>query len=197
MVPNLSHIEEESPAKDVTQVEPQGIIVLEKPVTDCGKEENDPMKVANSFDEMHQNISREEGKQEPKRAVSESQTAHMPSKLIQYCKGFAGSFRVEAKPTESHNSPNDTPRQVRNEEATHSVLEIRKRLARNTLVEVACFEEEETHEEEGPSHRFLPPRSLSKLCLADNMQSHHSQDADSAEQVEGIVARLHSFLLNI
>lgn len=155
------------------------------------------MKVANSLDEMHQYIGRKEGKQEPKRAISESQAAYMPTELCQSCKGFAETFWEEAQPTESHNSSDDTPRQVRNEETAYSVLEIRQRLARNALVEVACFEEEKAHEEEGPSHRFLPPRSLSKLCLADNMQSHHSQDADSAEQIEGIVARLHSLLLNI
>ena len=155
------------------------------------------MKVANSLDEMHQNISRKEGKQEPKRAISESQAAYMPTELCQSRKGFAETFWEEAQPTESYYSAYDAPRKVRNEETTNSVLEIRQRLARNALVEVACFEEEETHEEERPSHRFPPPRSLSKLCLADNMQSHHSQDADSAEQVEGIIARLHSFLLNI
>ena len=38
MVPNLSHIEEEGSAKDITQVEPQRIIVLEKPITNCRKE---------------------------------------------------------------------------------------------------------------------------------------------------------------
>ena len=71
MVPNFSHIKEKGSAKDIAQVEPQRIIVLEKPKTDCRKEQNEPMEVANSFDEMHQDISREEGKQEPKRAVSE------------------------------------------------------------------------------------------------------------------------------
>jgi len=197
MVPNLSHIEEKGSAKDVTQVEPQRIIVLEKPITYCRKEQNEPMKVANSFDEMHQNIGCKEGKQEPKRAVSEGQTAYMPTKLCQSRKGFAGTFWKEAKPTESYHSSNDAPRKVRNEKTTHSVAKIGKRLARNTLVEVAGFKEEETHEEERPSHRFLPPRSLSKLRLANCMKRHHSQNAESAKQIEGIVSRLHSLLLNI
>lgn len=109
MVPNLSHIEEEGSAKDITQVEPQGIIVLEKPKTDCRKEQYDPMKVANPLDEMHQNVSRKEGKQEPKRAVSEGQTTHMPTELCQSRKSFAGPFWEETKPTECDNSSNDAP----------------------------------------------------------------------------------------
>ena len=197
MVPNLSHIEEEGSAKDITQVEPQRITVLEKPITNCRKEENEPMKVANSFDEMHQDISREEGKQEPKWAVSEGQTAHMPTELCQSRKGFAGTFWEKTQPTECYHSSNDAPRKIRNEETTYSVAKIGKRLARNTFVEVAGFEKEETHEEERPSHRFLPPKSLSKLRLANCMQGYHSQDAESAEQIEGMVSRLHSFLLNI
>lgn len=38
MMPDLSHIEEEGSAKDIIEEEPQGIIMLEKPITDCRKE---------------------------------------------------------------------------------------------------------------------------------------------------------------
>ena len=65
MVPNLSHIEEERAAEDIAQVEPQRIAIQEKPITDCGKEQHYPMQVANALDEMHQDVCREEGEQEP------------------------------------------------------------------------------------------------------------------------------------
>ena len=179
-MPHLSHIEEEGSAKDIIEEEPQGIIVLEKPVTDCRKEQYDPMKVANSLDEMHQDISRKEGKQEPKRAVSEDEAVLEPVKLLYFSYCLRDSFGEKAQPEECQNEAYRSPRQVRNEETTHSVAQVRQRLARNALVEVACFKEEETHEEEGPEHCLLPPRSPSKLCLADDMQHHHSQDAESA-----------------
>jgi hypothetical protein len=166
----------------------------EEPVTDGWKEQHKPMQVTHSLDEMHQDIGREEGKQEPKRTVTKGKTAYLPTEFAQHSNCFGWSFRVETKPAERHNSSYDAPRKVRREETTNAVSQVRKRLACNAFIEVARLKEEETHEEECPSHRFLPPSGSTKLRLADGMKRHHSEDAQSTKQIKGIVTLLHPFL---
>ena len=70
------------------------------------------MQVAHSLDEVHQDICREEGKQEPKRTIAESQAAYLPTELSQSCYSFIHTFGEEAKPTERNDAPDDAPREV-------------------------------------------------------------------------------------
>ena len=81
MVPNLSHIKEERSAEDITQIEPQRIAVKEEPITNKREEQHYPMQVANPFNEVHKDVSHEERKQEPKRAVAEGQASNVPTEL--------------------------------------------------------------------------------------------------------------------
>ena len=194
MVPNLSQIEEECAAKDVAEIEPKRVAVQEEPVADGRKEQNGPMQVAHPLDEVHQNVCRKEGKQEPHRTVAKGETAYEPSEIAQRGKCFGWSFGKERQPEECDDAADDAPRDVGHKQTPNAVAKVREGLARDALVEIAGLEEEETHEEERPSHRFLPPRRLPQLRLTNDMQHHHTQDAKSTEQVKGIVSLLHLIL---
>ena len=152
------------------------------------------MKMANSFDEMHQNIGREEGKQEPKRTVSKGETALQPRELLHFPDCFIKVFREKTQTEKCQDEADDAPGKVRHKEATDAVLKVRKCFASNAFVEIPGLEEEKAHEEECPKHYLLPPRRLPELRLTDGVKRYHSDNTQSTQQVEGIIARLQLFL---
>ena len=191
LVPDFPDIKEESAAEDVVEEEPHGVSLPIEPVAYGREAQDDPMQVAHFLDEVHEDVGREEREEEPQRTVSEGESLAEPVELRYLSDGFGQSFGEEAQPEKGQDEPDDAPREVGHEQPTHAVLEIRERRTGDTLVEKARFEKEETHEEERPEHRFLPPRCLSQLCLTDGMKRHHPDDAQPAEQVERVVSFLH------
>ena len=196
LMPHLPQVKEEGAAEDVVEEEPQGVALPEEPVADGREEQDNPMKITDPLDEMHEDVGREEGQEEPKRTVAEGETALEPGECLYLADCLGDALREETQPEEGHDEADDAPREVWHEETPDTVAQVGKRLARDAFVEVAGLEEEETHEEERPKHRLPPPRRLSQLRLADSMKRHHPEDAESAEQVEGIAAFLHVMVHN-
>ena len=57
-----------------------------------------------------------------------------------------------------------------------------------TFIEVSGFEEEETHEEVAPLHYIQPPVNLILTAEPHDVQCHHSDDADAAQNIKGMIS---------
>ena len=141
--------------------------------------------------EMHKYIGREEGEEEPERLVA-PETARAPKvrPLHRFDRMMIAVYlkrEVESIDGKSDGAPAD----IRDEQSFRLVLDVFTRIARDGLVEVACLEEKEAHEEERPRHDRLPPSVCIVSAEGDGVQRDHSDDADAAEEVEGMVALFH------
>jgi hypothetical protein len=84
------------------------------------------------------------------------------------------------------------PSQIGNEQTLELVLQEKLGRGGNAFVEIACLEEKETNEKEGPRHQFIEPeRATSKPAHTDTMQYNHPENAESAEQVKSMIPFFH------
>ena len=72
----------------------------------------------------------------------------------------------------------------------------------NALVEITCLEEEETHEEESPTHEVVPRDTHHMLptqaAHGNGVITHHADDAKAAQKVKSMVTLFHvSYLLEV
>lgn len=89
----------------------------------------------------------------------------------------------------------DAPGDIRYQQALHTILTISYGIATHGLVEIACLEEKETHEEEGPAHEIVPRDASDMLPTKpthrNGMVAHHADDAKAAKKIEGMVTLSH------
>lgn len=76
--------------------------------------------------------------------------------------------------TEINHASYHTPCDIRCKLSLGFVLYVLKGIARNGLVEIACLEEKETHEEETPCHQLPKPELTAIATHTDYVQQHHS-----------------------
>ena len=93
---------------------------------------------------------------------------------------------------EIDNGSDDATHQVGNEESLASVLQVVEVCAfRSPFIEVAGLEKEETHEEEAPTHHLYPPVLILLSAEGHDVKRHHSDDANAAKDVEGVISLFH------
>ena len=140
---------------------------------------------------MCHDVGHEEGDEEPAGHIAEElacgpQVGHVGL----FDDGVVG-VEDEEDEEEVYDVAYGAPHGVGDEEALGLVEDEVMAIARDSLVEVACLEEEEGHEEVCPRHDGCPPAFVAEAAGVGDVEHDHADDADAAEEVEGVVALFH------
>ena len=110
-------------------------------------------------------------------------------------KGIVG-VEDEADKEEIDEIADGAPHHVGGQQPFRLVFQVFLRVARHRLVEVTCLEEKEGHEEIRPVHDGCPPVCIAKATGVGDVQQHHTDDADAAQEVESMITSPHlSFII--
>ena len=189
LVPPVAEFEAEDGHGHVAEAQPEGVALPPQPVTEGGEQGPEPVHPREEpppqvDDEVHH----EEGEEEPDGRIA-VELAHAP-KVVPVDGAPRGG--EEAGPPveegEEEGVPDESPGEVGNQEPARLVADEGTRVARHRLIEVACLEEKEAEKEEGPRHELLEPELVTQVTHADDMQENHAHDAESAQEVKGVVS---------
>ncbi len=195
--PHPSQEEEEYADEHIVKVHPQRVAVQIEPIADGWEKEHHPMHIPHLLHEMRHNIGGEKREQEPVGLVAERPTASPQQVPRQRLDGVVIAFEQEGQKCKIDNVAQQTAGDVGDEQPLRLVRHIHFRVARQRLVEVARLEEEEGHEEIRPRHHLAPRRLLRLAAELHDVERHHADDTDSAQNVEGMIALLHIFSTKI
>lgn len=195
-LPHSSEEEKEDAHEHVIEAEPQGAVDGVEPIGDEWEEEDDPMEIAYFLDEMDGDIGREEGHEEPARAVSVAVAGHPEVRpLERWHLAFHEDIGEDGYHAEIDDGSDDAPCDVGYKQTFHPIFAISNGITAYGLVEIAGLEEEETHEEEGPAHEVVPRDASdmlpTKSTHRNSVVAHHANDAKAAKKIEGMVTLSH------
>ena len=191
--PQPAEIEEIAGNEDVTEAHRDIITCLKSHITEGREEERQPTEVLYFVDIAHHHINREEGEKEPDRRVAVEAALHPNVAPLQRLDELVITVRQRIIETEIDDGPNDAAHQIRHKQSFRPVPQIVEVCAcGSAFVEVACLEEKEAHKEEAPLHHFKPPILLVLSAEGHDVQRHHSDDADAAKDVKGMVSSFHN-----
>ena len=140
----------------------------------------------------HHHINGEEREEKPDWRVSVESALHPNMAPFQRLDELLVTVNKREIETEIDDGTNDAAHQIRHQKSLAPVLQIVEVCSfRSPLIEVAGLEEEETHEEEAPTHHLEPPILLVLTAESHDMQRYHSDDANAAKDVEGVVSLFH------
>ena len=102
---------------------------------------------------------------------------------------------IDQEGLESHvdEESDSTARDVGNKQSLAFVDEVSLAVACYRLVEISSLEEEEAHEEICPVHDFPPPVIVSMTAETHDVEGNHTNDTDTAQEVEGVISRFHGY----
>ena len=140
---------------------------------------------------MRHHVCHAEGKEKPDGRVAPEVTViieMMPRQAFYETLKWVGK---EQQKTKIYDTAYASPYKIRSEQSLETVFQVRQRLTRSTLVEIACLEEEKGHEEERPSHHLGKPKFISITTATYHMKQYHAKDAESAQKVKSMIATFH------
>ena len=209
-VPHTSQVEEVDTDEHIVEAKPAGVVLREEPIADERQEEDEPVNLEVALpaedgdaeewwyfrDEVRHHIGHEEGEEEPARDIA-IELARFPD-VAEFHLFREGIIRIEDEPDEEEidDVADGAPHDVGSQQALRLVFQIFLGVARYSLVEVTRLEEEERHEEVGPLHDGCPPLRTAKATGIGDVEHHHADDTDAAQQVEGMVTLFHYFLFS-
>ena len=191
--PQPAEIEEVAGDEDIAEAHRYLIARPEGPIADGWEEKCEPAQVAHLVDVVHHNIDGEEGEEEPDGRVAVEAALHPEVAPLQGLDELVVAFRQGEVEAEIDGGSDDAAHQVGHEQPLAPVAQVVEvGGCRRAFVEVAGLEEEETHEEEAPAHHLDSPLLPVLSAEGHDVERHHPDDADAAEDVEGVVALFHS-----
>ena len=142
---------------------------------------------------MNGNVAGPKGEEEPGGIVAIERTLRPQ---VVPCEGLYGLVvAMNQEGLEGHvDEESDTAAgEVGDEQMLALVDEISLAVASHRLVEIPSLEEEEAHEEIGPLHDFPPPLIVGMATETHDMERHHADNADTAQEIEGMISLFHGY----
>ena len=178
--PHASEEEEENAKEHVVQTEPQRVAHRVEPIAHEWKRQHNPAQSSHFLQEMHADIGNEEREKEPARDIA-IERARVPDMLpANFLHHRILLVEDEPRKEEVNGVADSAPHEVGNHQALELVLAVFPRLSAHRLVEIACLEEEERHEEIRPPHNRGPPFLRLKTARTRDVQHNHPYDANAA-----------------
>ena len=143
------------------------------------------------LDEMNQYIGRKKGKKEPDGFVTPERTGFPEMIPLHRFDGLMVAVNFKGKKDGIDNETNGAPYQIGDEQSFGFFGDVGLCVARNGFVEIASLEEEKAHEEERPCHHLFPPVVAFVATEGDGVESNHADDADTTQEVEGVITLFH------
>ena len=97
-------------------------------------------------------------------------------------------MRPTVEETKINRIADKSPHEVGNKQSLGLVLDERSRIAHDSLIEIPSLKEEETKKEERPRHQLLKPELISQAAHPNDMQHHHAENTQSAQEVKGVIS---------
>ena len=197
-MPCAPKIKEKHSHEYIAQTEWQRIFECPHPVADKRASKHDDclqnrngLDNVNFLNQMHQNVGGEEREQKPNRLISPKRTCFPQMTPLHRFYRMVVAVNLERKENSIDDEAYCSPCNVWNEQSFCLILDVGFSVSRYGLIEIACLEEKEAHEEERPRHDLSPPVVTLMATKGDSVQAYHSDDADAAEEVESVVTLLH------